>query len=451
MARLELETSTSPPARQLKAWLGAYWLPVLFVIVSLELAAFPVARELAGFHNKFDYSLWYSAGSQVLSGGDLYPSSPGAWFAFIYPPFAAVLLAPLCLYGYLPSMLGVSLVYAASFCVSIGLSDRLAGEARPRPWWVVALPPILALPVIAENFNFGQPNLMLLAMMLVGLALLSAGRQGSAGAMFALATALKAFPVAILPYLLWRRRWRAAASMVALTAVFLLLVPAPFRGFERNLDETRTWFNAMVVSADADGFGQRPELSWSLKNGSLIAVTHRLLRPLNAEALDPTAKPYDVNIVDLSYRQANLVVIVIAALIGFGFIAALPPEPRRTPKSDGAEYGVLLALMTVASPLARDYYFVWLLPGVTVLVYRAAMAPAAKARAITWGLLAFAMALFALRAPHPPHWPQAYGSDLWGTAVIVGALVWHMRRDAGADPSPRLTDAATPRRQPAAD
>jgi hypothetical protein len=423
-----------PPARRLEAWLGAYGLRLLFIVVSLELVAVPLVREWLGPHNKYDYPLWFWAGGQVLAGGDLYPARTDAWVPFIYPPFAALLLAPLCLFGYALSMLGVALVYAVSFGVSLKLSDRLAGETAPKPWWVVVLPPALALPVIWENFNFGQPNLMLLAMMLAGIALLSAGRQGSAGAMFALATALKAFPVAVLPYLLWRRRWRAAASMITLTAVLLLLVPAPFRGFARNLDETRTWFNAMVLSADADGFGQRPEQNWSWKNDSLIAVTHRLLRPLNSEALDPEAKPFYVNVLDLSYQQANLVVIAIAALIGLGFIAVLPPERRRTPRSNAAEYGVLLALMTVASPLARDYYFVWLLPAITVLVYRAALEAQARTRAITGGLLAVAVALFALRAAHPPpHWPQAYGNNLWATAVIVGALVWHMRRDAKSE------------------
>jgi hypothetical protein len=427
-------TLTSPRADWVGSWLGAYELSVLYVAVSLVLVAPPLLREWVGPFNKYDYPLWYWAGSQVLAGGDLYPANHTAWVAFIYPPFAAVLLAPLCLFGQTFSILVVGLIYAVSLGASLRLSDRLSGASAPKPWWVVALPPALALPVIAENFNFGQPNLMLLAMMLAGLALLSAGRQGSAGAMFALATALKAFPVAILPYLLWRRRWRAAASMVLLTAVLLLLVPAPFRGFERNLNETRTWFNAMVLSSDADGFGQRPEQNWSWKNNSLIAVTNRLLRPLNAEAVDPDAKPFSVNLLDLSYQQANLALIAIAALISLGFIAVLPPERRRTPKSDAAEYGILLALITIASPLARDYYFVWLLPAITVLVYRAALAPGAATRAVTWGLLALAMGLFALRALHPPpHGPQAYGSYLWATGVIVGALVWHMRKDAKAD------------------
>ena len=38
--------------------------------------------------------------------------------------------------------------------------------------------------------------------------------------MFALATAIKVFPVAVLPYLVWRRQWAAAASMLVFSACF---------------------------------------------------------------------------------------------------------------------------------------------------------------------------------------------------------------------------------------
>jgi hypothetical protein len=412
---------------------------VVFCATSAVLMSVPLVREIFGPQGKYDYPLWYWAGGQVLAGHDLYPAEPSGWFSFLYPPFAAVLLAPLCLSGVAFMISCIVLVYAVSLGVSLKLSDRLSGETSPKPWWVAALPSVIALPVIWENFNYGQPNLMLLAVMLAGLALLSSGRQGAAGAMFAFATALKAFPVAVLPYLLWRRRWRAAASMVAVAAGLLLLVPAPFRGFERNLHDTKTWFDAMALSANSGGFGQRPEQNWSWKNNSLIAVTHRLLRPLNAESVDPTAKPFYVNVLSLSYEEASLALFGIVALIGLAFLAALPAERQRTSKSDGAEFGVLISLMTIASPLARDYYFVWMLFPVTVLIYRAALERPAKVRLTTWVLLALAVGLYALRASHPPpHWPQALGNDLWATAVIVGALAWHMRRDSNACPAPQL-------------
>jgi hypothetical protein len=383
-----------------------------------------------------DYPLWYWAGRQVLTGGDLHALDENKTFAFLYPPFAAVMLAPFSLFGRAFSILCIVLVNIASWWAAATLSDRLSGEKGPKAWWVVALPSLLSMPLIIDTFNLGQPNLMLLALMLAGLALLQSERQWSAGAMFALAASLKAFPVAILPYLLWRRRWRAAAAMAIGVGVFLLIVPAPFRGFERNLQEMKTWIEGMVLSANQDGYGQRPSLSWSWKNNSIVAVTHRLLRPLNAEAADPLAKPIYVNILDLSYQQVNRVLLAIAGLIGVGFCAVLPPERRRTLRSDAAEFALLLSLMTIASPIAYAYYFVWLLFPITVLVHRAALEPCAKARRTTWGLLAIALALFAISPLYGhAHWPQAVGNWFWATGIIAGALVWHMRRSLAPDRS----------------
>jgi hypothetical protein len=423
--------------------LGPYTLTILFVLANLILCADPLVPQLFGHGKGKDYPLWYAVGQAVVTGRDLYPKT-GQTFAFLYPPFAAQLLAPFSLFGRAFSIFCIGLVNVGSWWAAAKLSDRLAATPGPKAWWIVALPSAIALPFIWDMYDLGQPNLMLLAFMLAGLALLAAGREWSSGVMFALAVAVKAFPLAVLPYLLWRRRWRAAASMAVFSAVFLLLVPAPFRGLERNLDEVKTWANGMVFSASEKGFGQRPEQNWGWKNNALIAVVHRYVRPINAEAEHPEYKPIYVNFLDLTYDQANIVLAIVAGLIGVGFIAVLPPERRRTPASDAAEYALLIALMTIASPLARAYYFVWLLFPFTVLVYRATLDPEPRVRRLTAWLLAGSLALFTLGVTlGPPHILQALGNMFWATAVIIGTLVWLLRRSM-APPSASWGGTADP-------
>lgn len=422
-------TSASIPGeRWAKPPLGPRTPTILFLVANAILVALPLVPALFLHGKGKDYPLWYGVGRQVLTGGALYHDT-GHGFGFLYPPVAAVLLAPFALFGPAFSILCISLVNVASWWAAAKLSDRLAGVRGRKVWWVAALPSVIALPFIWDMYDLGQPNLMLLAIVLAGLALLAARREWPAGAMFAAAAALKAFPVAIFPYLLWRRRWKAAASMAIFTAVFLLLVPAPFRGFERNLAEVKTWASAMVLSANEKGFGQRPEQNWGWKNNSLIAMVHRYARPINAEAEHPEDRPVYVNALNLSYDQANIVLAVVAGIIGLGFIALLPPERRRTPASDGAEYALLIALMTIASPLARAYYFVWLLYPFTVLVYRAALDPERRVRRWSAGLLAASLAVFTIGVSiGPPHILQALGNMFWATAIVIGALAWLMRR-----------------------
>ena len=102
-------------------------------------------------------------------------------------------------------------------------SNAMTGSGRTPGPWLVALPGFVTVTFVFDMFDLGQPNLVLLAMMLCGFWLLQHERPWMAGIMFALATAIKVFPVAVLPYLVWRRQWAAAASMVIFLGIFLFV------------------------------------------------------------------------------------------------------------------------------------------------------------------------------------------------------------------------------------
>jgi len=292
------------------------------------------------------------------------------------------------------------------------------------------LPSIVTISFIYDMFDLGQPNLVLLALMLLGFWLLQNNRPWSSGSLFALATAIKVFPVAVLPYLVWRRQWASAASTMIFLAVFLFAVPAPVRGFQHNLSELKTWYQGMVGSSSEKGFGQRDDQNWSWMNQSVISLTHRLTRPVNYNQDDPAKAPATMNLLDLDFKTANWAVVGVSILIGLGFIVVMPPRSRRTPRSDAEELGILFCLMTVASPLARQYYFMWLFFPLTVLMHRAAFDPRAAVRRGTWTVLAIAGALVCLSLPVFPHDLQAFGNNFLATAVIVGGLAWHLLHPA---------------------
>src|SRR5207247_1887490 len=173
-------------------------------------------------------------------------------------------------------------------------------------------------------------------------------RSWLAGFMFALATAIKVFPIAVLPYLVWRRKWGAAVATVAFTGMLLYVVPAPIRGFERNAAELKTWYQGMVGSSSEKGFGQRDEQNWSWVNQSLIAVTHRLVRPVNYNQDDPSKPVRTMNFANLDFRTANWIVLAVSLAIGLGYLAVMPKATRRTERSDAEEIGILFCLITVA-------------------------------------------------------------------------------------------------------
>jgi hypothetical protein len=119
-------------------------------------------------------------------------------------------------------------------------------------------------------------------------------------------------------------------------------------------------------------------------------------------------------------------VLAISLAIGLGFIAIMPARSRTTPRSNAEELGILFCLMTVASPLARQYYFMWLFFPITILVHRAVYDPRPAAQIGSWTALAIAGLLMCLSFPVFPNDLQAYGNNLAATAIIAGDLVWHI-------------------------
>lgn len=416
-------------------------LDIVFLVCCIALTADVLGPEIWGNGKSKDYALWFWAGQQVLHKGSLYPSNPGAYFEFIYPPFPAVLLAIPSYFGKVVLYTCLSVLNAVAWWLTAQFSNAMTGSGRTPGPWLFALPAFLTVSFVFDMFDLGQPNLMLLAMMLYGFWLMQHERPWMAGSMFALATAIKVFPVAVFPYLLWRRHWAAAASMAVLSVVFLFLVPAPVRGFQHNVSELRTWYQGMIGGSSAKGFGQRDEQNWSWVNQSIVAMTHRLTRPINYNQDNPAKPARYMNLVDLDFRTANWIVAAISTLVGLGFLWVMPPRKRRTARSDAEELGILFCLMTVASPLARQYYFMWLFFPITVLIHRAAYDPRPAVRAGTWAVLVAAILLLCLSIPLFPEALQAYGNNLVATIVLAGGLVWHILHPLPEDalsPSPAL-------------
>jgi hypothetical protein len=391
------------------------------------LTADVLGPEIWGHGKTKDYPLWFWAGQQVLQGRDLYPHSPAGYFEFLYPPISAVLLAVPAYFGKIALYGWLSLLNIVAWWMTGQLSNAMTGSGRTPGPWMFALPGFLTVTFVFDMFDLGQPNLILLAMMLYGFWLLQHDRPWVGGSMFGLATAIKIFPLTVFPYLVWRRQWAAAASMVVFTGIFLFAAPAPVRGFEHNVSELKTWYQGMLGSSSEKGFGQRDEQNWSWVNQSIIAVTHRLTRPVNYNQDEPSKPPRYMNLLDLDFKTANWIVVAISLLIGLGYIAVMPGRARRTPRSDAEELGILFCLMTVASPLARQYYFMWLFFPMTILIHRAAFDPRPAVRSAMWAVLVAVMVLLLLSLPIFPNVLQAWGNNLAATAVIAGALAWHIR------------------------
>jgi hypothetical protein len=159
--------------------------------------------------------------------------------------------------------------------------------------------------------------------------------------------------------------------------------------------------------------GQRPMRSYTWKNQSLIGVSNRLLRHVDADAASAPHQPVYVNLADLNFPVVNAIIITVALALGIVLIAAMPHRDKRTAETDAIEFALLLLLMLIITPLSFGYFYSWLMLPFAVITQRVLWEK--DAVILWWGLPA--LALLALGIPFP-RGAQLYGNTFFATLML---------------------------------
>ena len=408
------------------------WMLAL-LIVAFSVA--PAVNNWGHWLNK-DYDLWYQTGQKYLHGIDIYPSDHRP-FPFMYPPAAAALMALASVLGKHGFVWFLLVVQSVAWVGSIFLSVQLAtGKALRQQPALYMLPTLWIIPFIHDMYLLGQPNLLLLFLMLGSFACLRSNRPWSSGALIGLAAGIKAFPVLALGYLVYRRQWKATIATVVSLALLLLVLPMPFRGPSKSWSDAVIWTRGMVLKYDEGTIAQRPERCYSYKNQSLIAVANRMLRDIPADG--ERKDPWRVNLASLDFKTVNKV----AAGLGLGlclfYVGTMPWGRPRDDRGYAVETAMLLLMMLVFSPFAFNYFYVWLIYPLTVAIDRWLEAPVGSRsrRRLATGLLT-ALAIYAAAAVSL-RGAQAYGNllavDVLLLALLGGLLLGD--RTSALEPAP---------------
>jgi hypothetical protein len=421
---MSLESSTrgwlnGPDTRRAVVWFFRFVLLVLVIV--------PIWHSIRG-HSTKDYWVWFETGQTVLRGDEIYPDR---WhkFPFMYPPPCALFLAPISAFGQTALVAVLALFNAAAWVGCIIFSVRLAtGEWRRAHLLVYVAPSLVMGAHVWGNFLLGQPSLVLLALMLGAFLALQRKFHWLAGALVAIAAAIKAFPVIAIVYLVYRRYWIAALSLVLTLAFFLIVLPLPFRGYALAKQDLQRWSSGMLFKYDESGVGQRLGRSTSWKNQSIWGVANRLLRHIEYDHKYAPHEPVYANFADIDFETVNVIILGSALGLGLLFVAVMPGATRRCSETDAIEFALLLLLMLIFTPLSFGYLFVWLLYPLTVVMQ--SLINGAAARAMLLACFGTAIALLALSIPFRVT-AQVYGNALFATLLLFAGLgieLWRRKR-----------------------
>jgi Glycosyltransferase family 87 len=299
-----------------------------------------------------DLEVYWRAARRLLAAEPLYRAADGLR-TYRYAPGAALLFAPLAPLSYAAARAAWYGVLVALGALVARHLARQAGGALALVAFVGAARPLL------DELHYAQANLLVLALLLGAFAAEDRGRDAAAGALVAVAAAVKLAPLVLAADLLLRRRWRAIAGFSG-AALMLALAPAATLGLAGDLAAHRAW----VASLGTSALG----LAASPGNQSLLAAALRAGLP----AWAGHAAAAGVVVLALARRDPGrrrpllLLACALAAPLGWiwNFVLALPAllevaSRGRRWAAGMAAFGLawLIPLYDVAGPRVERWVF----------------------------------------------------------------------------------------------
>ncbi len=371
---------------------------------------------------RFDFVNYFGGAQAAAHGTDIYADFKQSWgteswvVAYIYPPFFALLLAPLTSLGLVAAARIWLLVVHAAFLIALALILRIHPELSRSGRRLFLLASFAFMPVYL-NLKFQQVATLWLLLLTATVWAALRRRAGLAGVFIAAAASLKVSPIFLIPLFARLGRWRIAVlgslTLVAITVATMLAAPGSWQFF--------------TVVLPRIGLGTA---NWD--NGSIDGLVSRIveLAPgLFGSATQTVAK----------------VAIVAAAVIVIGITlwnarqrGVAPREPRfsamrafetSVEQAWALRLGVaalITSLLIVSSVTWQHHLVTLLLPVATALAWITVRRPGAR---YAWGLAAAYIMCwmdrraFPLPADLQVHTPGQAALVLAGTSVKLAGLL----------------------------
>lgn len=274
-------------------------------------------------------------------------------FPYLYPPSSLLAFYPFTLVEYDAAKAILLVTSHACFLLFLYLFfikiKAIEPEGNSR-WLLAALlvAYLLNFYPVVDNFVWGQINLPILLLVCVAWLALKRGWNAFAVAVpLSLAVLLKTYPIVLVPLLVFRKRYGAAALVVALVVAYglvsWLVIPQGL------------WRDWATNVAPTGGYGQRPlglffpVEPWNHSiNGFGCFVQDRIKTVFGVPSKNMTTP--------LTYLLCALVGLVT---VGLSLLSALRKTGAKTLDFEVATY---LQMMFLVAPLSWEHHIVYVLP-----------------------------------------------------------------------------------------
>ncbi len=412
-------------------------------IASSLLIAFAVVEAVVAIELKYnDIGGHITRGERLLAGG---PSAVDwVWYPFGRMSWNSVL----ALFG--PHG-GKAVCFALSMAAVVATFRMWHQMAERRQAGSVELSFAAAVFAVAASFTLVQRDLdecglhlQLLFFVTAAVFSLMRGQQWLCGLWTAVAITFKTTPLLFVPFLMWKKQWRAASWAMAFT-LLLNFAPATVFGWNETLAYHGRWLDAARRSTEIRDPSQNAIEPPRHLNQSLTMALSRVVQtypPGHALHVD---KPGFVQFLDWEVDSARR--FVKGAVLALMLALAWKARPRRDEAQANwlpAEWAGVGLLATLLSPLCWKQHLVMCLPAL-FLTLREQLSNGHQVRWRTWAVGAFAaLVLLSGRGVLPYDWAMlalTYKTFTLAGLIALGLLVTLPRAANNVGLQPAVAEA----------
>ncbi|PIQ88648.1 MAG: hypothetical protein COV72_06890 [Candidatus Omnitrophica bacterium CG11_big_fil_rev_8_21_14_0_20_42_13] len=306
-----------------------------------------------------DFTVFHRAGQRIAKAEAIYDLSDTAEYGidvYKYSPAFAYFMVP---FTKLHMHKSVSIWYALIILLTLAslyfikqlLIYYNRGEKLPKYFYFVTL--FLILRFYLNMISRVQADFLVLFFLSLMFWLLHSKKEVFAGLSLATAVMIKLTPLIFIPYLIYRRFYKAAFASIVCGAGYLL-IPAFGLGWNENIAYIKGWFNMLSVST--------PDLMLWYKNQSLASCIFRMF-----------SNDSRVSLIVLPPQVINIIFFLLASLMVFFVLYScrklIIKEGKDFAYGHLLESSLIIICMVLFSPLAWKHTFLHLVVPVMVIFY----------------------------------------------------------------------------------
>jgi alpha-1,2-mannosyltransferase len=328
----------------------------LALVMVFVLGALMVHRAAFSKELNSDFVTYRAVGWAVLNGSDIYEVRNSRGWPYVYPPPFAILMTP---FAEMSAFAGSIVWYVLSVIlvvssVQMGVTMVGAlGRFGRNPFWLYTLSFVMVLPWVGQAAVEGQTTILTLWLLMVALYRSQRGRDISAGTALACAGLIKVFPLALLAYFAWKRRWRLLVATMTALIVGGIALPGLVYGWQRNLTYWHEWVAAVA----------QPSLGVEVLRLQ-SKVNDRVLSPQNAQNQALRAVLWRLG----AEKQARFLTVVVGSVMALAMLVFVRPTRSQQDLLIAAAW---LAWIVVIAPVSHFHYHMLVLLPMTVLAFLA--------------------------------------------------------------------------------